>query len=46
MADVEQTKKIVAFVTCEVSFCQFVRHLVFVVNVLDLNLGVQVNSVK
>ena len=41
MADVEQTKKIVPFVTCEVSLCQYVCDLVFGVNVSDLNIGVQ-----
>ena len=46
MADVEQTKKIVPLVTCEVSLCQYVCDLVFGVNVSDLNLGVQVDSVK
>ena len=37
MADVEQMKKSVPFVTCEVSFCQHVCHLVFGVNVTDLD---------
>ena len=36
----------VSFVTCEVSFCHFVCHLVFGVNVPYLNLGVQVTSVN
>ena len=36
MADVEQMKKIVPFVTCEISFCQYVSNLVFDVNVPDL----------
>ena len=46
MADVEQIKKIVQFVTCEVSFGQDVCGLVFGVNVPDLNLGIQIDSVK
>ena len=46
MADVEQRKKINPFVTCEVSFCQYVCDLVLGVDAPDLNLGVQVNSVK
>ena len=45
MADVEQTEKIIPFVPCEVSFCQFVCHLVFGVNGPYQNLKVQVNSV-
>ena len=40
IADIEQTKKIVPLITCEVAFCQFVFALVFGVNVFDLNLGV------
>ena len=46
MADVEQMKKIVPFITCENSFDQYACNLVFGVNVPDLNLVVQVNSVK
>ena len=46
MAYVEQTKKIVPFVTCVVSFSQYVCELVLGVNVFDLDLGVQIDSVK
>ena len=46
MADVEQTKKIIPFVTCKVFFGQYVCHLVFGVNVFDLDFGVQIGSVK
>ena len=46
MADVEQMKKIVPFVTCEITFCQNVCELMFGVTVPNLNLGVQINSVK
>ena len=46
MADVEHTKKIIPFVTCDVTFCQYVCHLVFGVNVPDLNLRIQFDSVK
>ena len=38
MTDVEQMKKIVPFVTCEITFGQNVCELMFVVNVPDLNL--------
>ena len=46
MADVEQMKKIVPLIMCEVPFCQYVCELVFGVDVLDLNLRIQINSVK
>ena len=46
MADVEQTQKMIPFVTCEISLCQDVCELVFGVDVFDLNLGVQINSIK
>ena len=46
MADVEQMKKIVPFVTCEITFGQNVCELMFGVNEPNLNLGVQINSVK
>ena len=46
MADVEQMKKIVPFVTCESTFGENVGKLMFGVNVPNLNHGVQINSVK
>ena len=46
MADVEQLKKIVPFVTCEITFGQNVCELVFGVNIFDLDFGVQLDSVK
>ena len=46
MADVEQTKNIMPFVTCAVSCDQNVCDLVFGANVPYLNLGVQIESVK
>ena len=46
MADVKQMKKIVPLITCEIPSCQYVCKLVFGVDILDLNLGVQINSVK
>ena len=46
MANVQQIKKIVPLITCEIPFCQHVRKLVFGVDILDLNLGFQINSVK
>ena len=39
-------KKIVPFISCEISLCQYVCELVFGVNVLDLDLGVQIDSIK
>ena len=46
MADVEQTQKMIPFITCEIFLCQYVCELVFGVNVFDLDLGVQVNSIE
>ena len=42
----KQMKKIVPLITCEILFCQYVCKLVFCVDIVDLNLGVQINSVK
>ena len=46
MADVEQTQKMIPFITCEVSLCQHVCELVLGVTVFDLDLGVQIDSIK
>ena len=46
MADVEQTQKMIPFITCEISLCQCVCELVLGVNVIDLDLGVQIDSIK
>ena len=46
MADVEQMKKIVPFVTCEVTFGQSVCELMIGVNVSILNFRIMINSVK
>ena len=46
MADVEHTQKMIPFITCEVSLCQYVCELVLGVNVFDLDLGVQIDSIK
>ena len=46
MADVEQTQKMISFITCEISLCQYVCELVFGVNVFDLDLWVQTDSIK
>ena len=43
MADVKQIKKIVPLIACESPFCQYVCKLVFGVDMLDLNSGVQIN---
>ena len=39
IADVEQTQKMIAFITCEISLCPYVCELVLGVNVFDLNPG-------
>ena len=37
MADVEQTQKMIPFITCEISLCQYVCELDLGVNVFDLD---------
>ena len=44
--NVEQTKKMVPFVTCETLFGQHVSELAFGVNKFDLDLRFQVDSVE
>ena len=46
MADIEQTLKMIQFVTCEISLGWNVGKLVFGIDVLDLDFGVQVESVE
>ena len=45
-ADVKQAQKMIPFITCEIAFCQYVCELVLGVNVFDLDLGVQIGSIK
>ena len=45
-ADIEEMEKIIAFITCAIALCQYVCELVFGVNVFDLDLGVQIDSIK
>ena len=44
MANVEQTQKMVPFITCEISLCQYFCELVLGVNEFDLDLGVLSNN--
>ena len=46
MADIKQTQKMIPFVTCEVSLSQHVCELVFGVDVFDLDLVVQIDSIE
>ena len=46
MADDEQMKKIVPFVTCKINLGQYVCELMFGVNVSNLNFRIKINSVK
>ena len=39
-------KKMIPFITCATSLCQYVCELVFGVNVFDLDFGVQIDSMK
>ena len=44
--DVEQTEKVIPFITNDIAFRQHVCELVFGINVFDLDFGLQVDSVK
>ena len=46
IANVEQTEKMVPFITREIALCHNVCELFFGVNVFDLDLWVQVDSAK
>ena len=46
MADVEQAQQMIPLITCEIPLCKYVCELVFGVDVLDLDLGVQVDSIE
>ena len=46
MADVEEMKKIIPFVTCEITFGQYVCELMFGIKVSNLNFRIKVNPVK
>ena len=46
MTDVERTQKMIPFITCEISLSQCVCELVLGVNVFDLDLAVQIDSIK
>ena len=46
MADIKQGQQMIPFITCEISFGQNVSKLVLGVNVFDLDLGVQIDSIK
>ena len=46
MSDLEHMVKILPLITCEISLCQYVCKLVFGVDILDLNLWIQIDSVK
>ena len=46
MDNVEQAQKMIPFIKCEISLCQYVCELVLGVDVFDLDFGVQINSIK
>ena len=46
MADIEQAQQRIPFITCEISLGQYVSELIFGVDVFDLDLGVQINSIE
>ena len=46
MADIEQAQHMIQHITCEIPFCSDVCGLVCGVDVFDLDLGIQINSIK
>ena len=46
MANIKQTQKMIPFVTREISLGYHVGKLVFGVDVLDLDFGVQIDSIE
>ena len=46
MADIKQGQEMIPFITCEIPLCQDVCKLVFGVDVFDLDLWVQINSIE
>ena len=46
MANIEQAQQMISLITCEISFGQNFSKLVFGVDVFDLDLGIQINSIK
>ena len=46
MVHIEQMKKIVPFVTCEITFGQNVCELMFGINVSNLNITIKIHPVK
>ena len=46
MSNVKQTQEMIPLITCEISLGQYVRELVFGVNVFDLDFGVQIDSIE
>ena len=46
MANIKQNQQMIPFITCETALCQDVCKLVLGVNIFDLNLGVQIDSIK
>ena len=46
MAGIEQMKKIVPLITCEILYSQYVFELVFGVNLTDLDFWVQIHPDK
>ena len=46
MVNVEQTQKIIPFITCEISLRECVCELVFGVNACDLDFGVQIDLIE
>ena len=46
MANIKQSQQMIPFITCETALCQDVCKLVLGVNFFDLNLFIQIDSIK
>ena len=46
MANIEQSQQMIPFITCKIPFCQDVCKLVLGVDVLNLDFGVQIDSIE
>ena len=46
MANIKQSQQMIPLITRETALCQDVCKLVLGVNIFDLNLGVQIDSIK
>ena len=46
MANIKQSQQMIPFITCKTALCQNVCKLILGVDVFDLDLGVQIDSIE